>query len=159
MKTSTTPRNPPRHVVQWVREQLAINQLQFSEATQVGLFSLQSIESGRLKLSERFAYRLAKATGIQPQWFLANELVEPLPDRAELKKHFEHAQKSGIDLYPGRLLPRMISLSIRLPAKRARQKTSRTCGLSPFRSPGSLGENEPEAPHYHQERQGASRVL
>ena len=56
-----------------------MNQLQFSEATQVGLFSLQSIESGRLKLSERFAYRLAKATGIQPQWFLANELVEPLP--------------------------------------------------------------------------------
>ena len=133
MKTSTTPRNPPRHVVQWVREQLAINQLQFSEATQVGLFSLQSIESGRLKLSERFAYRLAKATGIQPQWFLANELVEPLPDRAELKKHFEHAQKSGIDLYPGRLLPRMIVYRFAYLQKELAKKHR---GLAGFRHSG-----------------------
>jgi transcriptional regulator with XRE-family HTH domain len=107
MKASTASRNSPKHVVQWVREQLGMTQLQFSEATKVGLFSLQSIESGRLKLSERFAYRLNKATDIQPEWFLANKLVEPLPDRAKLKKHFEFAQKTAVDLYPARLAPQM----------------------------------------------------
>jgi transcriptional regulator with XRE-family HTH domain len=107
MKASTATRNHPKHVVQWVREQLEMTQLQFSEATKVGLFSLQSIESGRLKLSERFAYRLNKATDIQPEWFLANKLVAPLPDRAKLKKHFEFAQKAAVDLYPARVAPWM----------------------------------------------------
>lgn len=109
MKASRNSKSPPKHVVQWVRQQLKMTQLQFAEATGVGFFSLQSIESGRARLSEKNAYLLTKATNIRPEWFLANKL-EPVPDPTELKKHFERAQESGIDLYPARLLPRMIVL-------------------------------------------------
>ena len=108
MKASPNSKNPPKHVAQWVREVLGLTQLQFSEATGVKLHSLQSIETGRLPLSERHAYRLAKATGIRPAWYLANKL-EPVPAPAKLKKHFERAQESGgLDFYPALLFPRMI---------------------------------------------------
>ena len=95
----------PRHVVAWVRETLALKQSELASLIGISTNTLQSIELGRLPLSERIAYRLNEQTGIRAKWLLDNELGAPPPDPAEILRKFEKAQAR--DFYPAYLVPRM----------------------------------------------------
>jgi len=54
--------------------------------------TLQSVELQRLPLSEKFAFALAEQTGIRAKWLLDNELGDPPPDPAEMRRTFEERQ-------------------------------------------------------------------
>ena len=97
-----------RHVVAWVRETLGLKQSELASLIGISTNTLQSIELGRLPLSERIAYRLNEQTGIRAKWLLDNELGAPPPDPAEIRRKFEEAQaQPWPDSYPAYLVPRM----------------------------------------------------
>ena len=54
-----------RHVVAWVRKTLGLTQSELASLIGISANTLQSIELGRLPLSERIAYRLSEQTGIR----------------------------------------------------------------------------------------------
>jgi transcriptional regulator with XRE-family HTH domain len=96
------------HVVAWVREALGLKQSELASLIGISRNTLQSIELGRLPLSERIAYRLSEQTGIRAKWLLDNELGDLPPDPAEMRRKYEHAQaQPWPDSYPEYLLPRM----------------------------------------------------
>ena len=70
------------HVVAWVREALGLKQSELASLIGISRNTLQSIELGRLPLSERIAYRLSEQTGIRAKWLLDNELGDLPPDPA-----------------------------------------------------------------------------
>jgi transcriptional regulator with XRE-family HTH domain len=82
----------PKHVIAWVREQLGLSQAQLAGLIGSRQPTIQSIEIGRLPLSEYFAYALAEQTGIKAKWFLANELGNSPPDPERVRKSFNEAQ-------------------------------------------------------------------
>ena len=98
--------------VQWVREELGLSQRQLAELIGTSIFTIQSVETGRVRVSKKNAARLSAATGAPAAWFRANKLAPPLPDTAKLRAHFEHfdeAQQgvSAEGTYLAALLPRM----------------------------------------------------
>jgi DNA-binding XRE family transcriptional regulator len=100
-----------KHVIAWVREQLALTQSQLANLIDASQHTVQAIELGKLPLSEHFAYQLGEQTGIHPKWFLANKLGNPPPDPVEMRKHFEQAQiGSWLGITTAHFLPRMILL-------------------------------------------------
>jgi transcriptional regulator with XRE-family HTH domain len=97
----------PKHILRWTREQLGLSQARLAELIGASIFSVQSIETGRMPLSERYAYRLSAATGIEPAWFVANKL-NPQPDVTTMQAHFDEAQQgTWKGAYLAHLLPRM----------------------------------------------------
>jgi hypothetical protein len=50
---------------------------------------VQSVELSRLALSERLAFRLSHISSVPVERILRNDLRKPLPDSAEMRKHFE----------------------------------------------------------------------
>ena len=97
-----------RHVVAWVRESLGLKQAELASLIGISRNTLQSIEYGRLPLSERIAYRLSEQTGIGAKWLLNNELGDLPPDPAEMRRKYEQAQaQPWRDSYPAYLVPRM----------------------------------------------------
>jgi hypothetical protein len=72
--------------------------------------TIQSIELGRLTLSERFAYAIGQEIGIRAKWLLANELPDPPPDPEKLRQRFKKAQTGRWrgNLYGTHLLPRAL---------------------------------------------------
>jgi transcriptional regulator with XRE-family HTH domain len=106
-------RRKPKHVVAWVREQLDLTQSQLATLIGSSQHTIQAIESGRLPLSERFAYALSEKTGIRAKWLLANKLSKPLPDPVLMRAKFEDAKQGAWKgIYLAHLLPRMILLRI-----------------------------------------------
>jgi transcriptional regulator with XRE-family HTH domain len=97
-----------KNCVQWAREQLRLNQRQLAELIGASIYTVQSIETGRLTVSEKNANRLSAMTGIDPAWFRANKLTPPLPSATKVQRHFNAAQQGGWrGDYLGRLLPWM----------------------------------------------------
>jgi len=103
-------RKKKRHVVAWIREQSGLTQSQFAQLIGASRDTLQSIELGRLPLSERFAYAIAEQTGIKAKWLLANKL-EPgkLADPEYVRQQFEDAQTATWEgTYSALLWPRAL---------------------------------------------------
>ena len=101
------------HVVAWVRKTLGLTQSELASLIGISANTLQSIELGRLPLSERIADRLNEQTGIRAKWFLDNELGDPLPDPSKMRRKYENAQAdpwgsffSQVDLVPRMFLLR-----------------------------------------------------
>lgn len=105
---ATVNESKAKHVVAWVREQLGLTQGQLANMIGSSRHTIQSIELGRMALSERFAYALNEATGIRAKWFLANELGAPPPDAAEVQEQFKEAQRGAFKgKYAAHLAPQM----------------------------------------------------
>jgi len=82
----------PQVCVVWIREQLDMTQSDLANLIGASVHTIQSIELGRLTLSERFAYKIAEQTGVSPRWLRANKLKKPLPDPKQIREEFERAQ-------------------------------------------------------------------
>jgi transcriptional regulator with XRE-family HTH domain len=106
MKTSSPKRK--RHVVRWIRQQLGLRQWELSRLIGCSVETIQSIETNRMPLSERFAFRIAEETGFNPNLLLANTIPNSVPSKRKLKEDFEEAQSGRwLGIYKARLLPRM----------------------------------------------------
>jgi transcriptional regulator with XRE-family HTH domain len=86
-----------RHVLRWVRERLGLTQFDVARMTGTSQPTIQSVELGRLKLSERLAYKLGARLGVDPKWLLANDW-QKLPEPEDLRESFKQA--IGFDTHP-----------------------------------------------------------
>ena len=69
-----------RHVLVLLREELGLNQKDFADYVGCSESVLQAVERGpdRLKLSDALAEKIFVATGIDPEWLLANDFSKPM---------------------------------------------------------------------------------
>lgn len=82
------------HVLRWVREQVGLSQGELGKLIGSTQPTIQSIELGRLALSERFAYRLQEQFGLPAKWFLANNW-ENTRDPTFVRSAFHYAGLRG----------------------------------------------------------------
>jgi transcriptional regulator with XRE-family HTH domain len=109
--------------VQWTRKQLRLSQGRLAELIGTSIYTVQSMETGRLKVSEKNANRLSALTGIDPAWFRADKLTPPLPSATKVRKHFNAAQQGAWKgKYLGRLLPWMFVNQLALLAQAVANK-------------------------------------
>jgi transcriptional regulator with XRE-family HTH domain len=87
-KTKKASKKP--HVLRWIREQLGLTQFDIARMIGSSQPTIQSIELGRLKLSERFAYKLQARLGLDAKSLLAN-CWDNLPEPEEVRKAFRQA--------------------------------------------------------------------
>ncbi|HIF09348.1 MAG TPA: XRE family transcriptional regulator [Sneathiellales bacterium] len=89
-----------RHVLAALRNVIGLSQKKFGELCGVTRDTILSIETGRLKLSEKLATRIAEETGVTMNWLLENDLSTEPTDSDHYpitKSTFEHVQADGID--------------------------------------------------------------
>jgi transcriptional regulator with XRE-family HTH domain len=105
------------HCLKWLRQELGkitpgtrrpITQAQLAKRIKVSEDLLQLNESGRRPLTEKTAFALAAHTGIHPNWFIRNELEDPLPNVAECQKSLEQKIYATNDYYERHLSQRML---------------------------------------------------
>jgi len=71
-------RSPKRHNLARLRLFLNLGQKEMAEVCSCSVDTIQSIELGRLALSDSLARRISNATGISVGWLLGNDLKAPL---------------------------------------------------------------------------------
>jgi transcriptional regulator with XRE-family HTH domain len=71
------PKFQPNTCVRQLREKLAWTQDKLATAIGSTQPTIQSIETGRLRLSEAFAFAMERATGISHRWLLENDPAVP----------------------------------------------------------------------------------
>jgi transcriptional regulator with XRE-family HTH domain len=89
-----------RHVLASLRNVIGLSQKKFGELCGVTRDTILSIETRRLKLSEKLAVRISEETGASTSWLLENDLSqEPIdPYKVPITKStFEHCQSESID--------------------------------------------------------------
>jgi DNA-binding XRE family transcriptional regulator len=102
--------------LKWVRETLDLTQAEMASVLGAAAPTIRAVESGRLKLSAKFAARLAAQTGLEEEQLMRNELGVPLPSPAAVRMRFIRAQKgdAGGTFSPGgrvaELLPHALLL-------------------------------------------------
>jgi DNA-binding XRE family transcriptional regulator len=75
------PASKRSHVVAVLRKNLALRQPELAKMVGCSVATIQSIEVGRLKLSESLASRIWAATGCDRDWLLRNDVSVPMPPR------------------------------------------------------------------------------
>jgi transcriptional regulator with XRE-family HTH domain len=102
-----------RHVLIYARQVLGLSQAELASLIGMSTNTLQSVELGRLPLSERFAFKLSEQLGISARWLLNNQLGNPPPNPVEMRKAFEERQTNPwgtahMTSYTAHLVPRMV---------------------------------------------------
>ncbi len=72
-----------------------LDQAQFAKLVGCSVYTLQSIEAGRLKLSEELARRISAATGVDFRWLIENDLTAEIitsTGAPYTRTHHDHAQ-------------------------------------------------------------------
>ena len=72
-----------KHVVAIMRTTLGLTQKELADMAECSVPTIQSVELGRLKLSEALAQRLADHTGVDLGWLLRNDRSQPMVDGQE----------------------------------------------------------------------------
>jgi DNA-binding XRE family transcriptional regulator len=85
------PTPTPENAVRWIRDTLDLSQRELGSAIGMAEQTVRSVEAGRLKLSRKFAGRLAALTGIDAGRLMRNDLGNPLPDQADVRSIFRVA--------------------------------------------------------------------
>jgi transcriptional regulator with XRE-family HTH domain len=74
--------SPLRHNLARLRQRLNLGQKKMADVARCSTPTIQSIELGRLALSESLARRISAATGVGLRWLLDNDLSAPIVNRA-----------------------------------------------------------------------------
>jgi transcriptional regulator with XRE-family HTH domain len=85
------PTSTRENAVRWIRDTLDLSQRELGSAIGMAEQTVRSVEAGRLKLSRKFAGRLAALTGIDADRLMRNDLGTPLPDQADVRSIFRVA--------------------------------------------------------------------
>jgi transcriptional regulator with XRE-family HTH domain len=72
-----------------MRETLALTQEDLAQMIGKSVAAIQSIETGRLKLSKSLAAKISNATGADYSWLLRNDLSAPMPPRPFFSEDIE----------------------------------------------------------------------
>lgn len=75
------PASKRSHVLSILRKNLALKQTDLADMVGCSVQAIQSVEVGRLKLSESLAARIVAVTGCDMKWLLKNDVSEPMPPR------------------------------------------------------------------------------
>jgi DNA-binding XRE family transcriptional regulator len=75
------PASKRTHTLAILRKNLALRQPELAEMVGCSVATIQSIEVGRLKLSESLAGRISVTTGCDRDWLLRNDVSAPMPPR------------------------------------------------------------------------------
>jgi transcriptional regulator with XRE-family HTH domain len=110
---TVTPLKRSPHVLRWVRETLDLTQAEMASALGCAEPTVRAVESGRLKLSPKFAQRLSTLTGIHVGKLASNNLGNPLPDPTEVRRHFTQSQKA-LDFSPTGPIAEKLPLTLAL---------------------------------------------
>jgi len=87
---------------------LGLTQKQFADRLGISWHTVQAIENQHLELSETIANLIAVRTGIKMRHLLRNELPDPPPEPAELRKHFRGTEYVHPDrVYVLKMIPRL----------------------------------------------------
>jgi len=73
------PASKYSHVLALLRDALALKQTELAKMADCSVATVQSVELGRLKLSNALAARIGAATGVDLDWLRANDLNQPVP--------------------------------------------------------------------------------
>jgi DNA-binding XRE family transcriptional regulator len=90
------PASKRTHILAILRKNLALRQPELAEIVGCSVATIQSIEVGRLKLSEGLARRIAAATGADVEWLLRNDVSEPMPPRPF---YMANVESTGLQTY------------------------------------------------------------
>src|SRR2546426_12012804 len=71
---------PPQHNIARLRLLLGKSQREMADIIGCSFDTIQSLELGRLALSESLARRISAATGVHLHWLLDNDLKAPIVD-------------------------------------------------------------------------------
>src|SRR6266567_1998676 len=85
----------PRHNVTRLRLLLGKSQREMADIAGCSFDTIQSIDLGRLALSESLARRISAATGVHLRWLLENDLIADIVNsrgRPYSKSEFEFAE-------------------------------------------------------------------
>ena len=69
-----------KHVLARLRRYLSLTQTELAKRCGCSPASIQSIEVGRLELSQKLAERISLITGAPTEWLLKNSPESPMPD-------------------------------------------------------------------------------
>jgi transcriptional regulator with XRE-family HTH domain len=98
----------PRHIIATIRTMLGLTQKQFAARLELSWHTVQALENRHLELSERIANLIAVRTGIKMRHLLRNEMPDPPPEPAELRKHFRGTEYAHPDrVYVLNMIPRL----------------------------------------------------
>ena len=111
----TPLKRPPHALLRWVRETLDLTQREMGSVLGCGEPTIRAVESGRLKLSRKFATRLAAQTGLDAEQLMRNEFGDPQPSPADVRNAFIEAQARA-DFSPGGRVAESLPLALLLRA-------------------------------------------
>jgi DNA-binding XRE family transcriptional regulator len=77
---ASMPASKRKHVLARLREHLSLTQQQLAVWCGYSEVTIQSIEVGRLALSQKLAEQISRVTGAPVKWLLANDLKSPIPN-------------------------------------------------------------------------------
>jgi transcriptional regulator with XRE-family HTH domain len=90
------PASKRSHALAILRKNLGLRQPELAEMLGCSVATIQSIEVGRLKLSESLASRISAATGCDRDWLLRNDVSEPMPPRPF---NMANVESTGLQTY------------------------------------------------------------
>jgi hypothetical protein len=113
MQKNSSKKDRPKHILTLTREALDLTQAQLAGLAETSIFTIQSVETWRTRLSERIAWKVGESTGIRADWLLSHT-AGPLPlEPAALQVKFEEAQMDRFQgFYRAHLLSRNIVYQI-----------------------------------------------
>jgi transcriptional regulator with XRE-family HTH domain len=80
------PASKSSHVLAIHRRTLRLNQADLARLAGCSVSTIQSVELGRLQLSQGLAARISLGTGVDGQWLFANNSSVPIPERLYFSK-------------------------------------------------------------------------
>lgn len=93
------------HPVAVLRKDLGLLQKEFAEIVGCSLATIQSVELGRLELSQKLAARISERTGVSMEWLLRGKAKRPIPAAESMGYHFVEYSRNHFDLAQSRGLP------------------------------------------------------
>jgi transcriptional regulator with XRE-family HTH domain len=92
--------NPLRTTISVVRNEIGVTQQEFADLISKSRMTIQSLELGKLALSEKLALLISAKTGVSASWLLGNDPASPIVDmdgRPWTKESFEKRAGQAIE--------------------------------------------------------------
>lgn len=90
------PASKNLHVLTKIRDGLSLSQQALAREVGVHWRTIQDVECGKRKLSQRLARDISEATGVSQEWLLSNDASRPPVNRDGKKYRFAHDREKAV---------------------------------------------------------------
>ena len=104
---NTKARGKRPHVIVWYRSKCGLSQGALADKIGVSKDLIQKTERGELSVSEPLAFKLARHSGIHPEFFVDNRVTRPLPDLKDPQRELDKVLYSAPKYYETHLAQRV----------------------------------------------------